>query len=102
MEYKIKVKDIDKVFKVDANNPEHAVHLFNQDHLIVNASLKRFPAGVEEIKKSQRPIAGCVINEVTAKVIGETLRNETSLKGDEIMKFSRTMEEKCKTKRYYF
>lgn len=45
---------------------------------------------------------GCKINKTTAKVIGQVLRNSTSLNGVEIMEFSRIMEESCDVKRSDF
>jgi hypothetical protein len=36
MIYKINVKGTKRIFRIDANNPDQAVHLFTQDYLIVN------------------------------------------------------------------
>ena len=36
MIYKIIVKGIDKVFNIEANNPEQALHFFTEQYVIVN------------------------------------------------------------------
>jgi|GEM_PF-3399366 hypothetical protein len=40
-------------------------------------------------------IKGCKINKKSAQIIMETLRNDSSLRGDEIMKISRILQDKC-------